>query len=105
VSAGGFSLSEAHTLEEIETLDEKGREDLLIPTEELFSDLQAVALPAFYERLCRCGAEIYLKKINYSLDLGTRVRLMGEKGFFALGEVREYPDGTAVKAIKNFDTE
>lgn len=105
VSAGGFSLSDSHTLEGIEALDEKEREALLIPTEELFSDLDAVKLPSFYERLCRNGAEIYLKKINCSFEVGKRVRLMGEKGFFALGEVREYPDGTAVKAIKNFDTE
>lgn len=105
VSAGGFSLDSAHTLEEIEALSEGERLKLLIPTEELFSDLEAVKLPAFYERLCRNGAEIYLKKINCSFDIGTRVRIYGEKGFFALGEVREYPDGMAIKAIKNFDTE
>lgn len=28
--------------------------------------------------------------------------MYGEAGFFALGEVRAYPDGTAVKSLKRF---
>ena len=53
--------------------------------------------------LCRSGCEIYQKKISCSHEIGARVRLYGEKGFFALGEVREYPEGTAVKSIKTFE--
>jgi hypothetical protein len=30
------------------------------------------------------------------------VRLADEKGFFALGEVREYEDGKAIKPIRQF---
>jgi hypothetical protein len=37
------------------------------------------------------------------LDIGTRVRLYGGNGFFALGEAREFADGIAIKPIKNFD--
>ena len=56
----------------------------------------------FYARLCRSGCEIYQKKIGYSLPVGTKVRMCDKDGFFALGEVREYPDGTAIKAVKLF---
>ena len=35
--------------------------------------------------------------------LGARLRLAGEEcGFFALGEIGEYEEGVAVKAIKTF---
>ncbi len=100
--AGDFSLADAHTLDEIEALDEKGRAALLIPTESLFSALPLVTLPDFFAGLCRNGCEIYQRKIGTSFAVGTRVRLADKTSFFALGEVRDYPDGTAVKAIKRF---
>ena len=79
---------------------------LLIPTESLFNSLPAVKLPAFYERLFRSGCEIYQKKIGTSLPENTRVRVCREDGsFFALGEVREYEEGSAVKSIKLFELE
>lgn len=102
--AGGFSIDDAHTLDELEDLSFDERIALLAPTESLFYELEAVRLPQFYERLCRNGCEIYLKKINASLALGDRVRLCSQCGeFFALGEVREFDDGLAIKAIKLFD--
>ncbi|MBQ7821047.1 MAG: tRNA pseudouridine(55) synthase TruB [Clostridia bacterium] len=101
--SGSFTLVNAHTLDEIAALDENGRAGLLIPTESLFYDLETVRFPEFYERLCRNGAEIYQKKISTHYETGTRLRLYGKDGFFALGEVREYEDGSAIKAIKLFD--
>lgn len=103
VKAGGFDIENSHTLEELEALDTDARYSLLAPTESLFEDLEAVKLPAFYEKLCRSGCEIYQNKIGTKLEVGTRVRLYGSSGeFFALGEVREYENGTAIKAIKTF---
>jgi tRNA U55 pseudouridine synthase TruB len=104
--AGGFSIESSHTLEELEALSVDERNALLIPTESLFSNLLAIKLPAFYEKLCRNGCEIYLNKLRLSTSLspGQRVRLGSQAGdFFALGEVREYNDGLAIKAIKMFD--
>ena len=100
--SGGFTLKNAHTVAEIEqmTLDE--RYELLMPTQELFMDLDAITLSDFYARLCRSGCEIYQKKIGASFEVGTRVRIYDSNGFFALGEVKEYPDGSAIKAIKLF---
>ena len=103
IVAGGFSIENSHTIEELEALDMSARYDLLSPTESLFEECPAVNLPAFYEKLCRSGCEIYQNKIKTNYELGTRVRLCTQNGeFFALGEVREYENGTAIKAIKIF---
>ena len=103
IQAGGFEIENSHTLEEIEALTMDERYNLLAPTESLFYDLPEVKLPAFYEKLCRSGCEIYQNKIKNNLEVGARVRLYSASGeFFALGEVREYENGTAIKAIKTF---
>ena len=104
METGGFSLAECHTLEALEALDSEARLAALVPTEALFSALPSLKLPAFYERLSRNGCEIYLKKLGVSHPVGTRLRVCGANGsFFAVGEVREYADGAAVKIIKLFD--
>ena len=101
--AGGFPIADCVTLEELEAMDMGERLERLRPVEELFSDLEAVNLPDFYRTLCRNGCEIYLKKIGVSFPAGQRLRLCDASGrFFALGEVGEYEDGAAVKAIKIF---
>lgn len=104
-AAGGFSLDKALALEELNEMTDDQKLAALIPTEALFSDLGRVVLPEFYYRLCVGGCEIYQKKIHTDLPLGARVRLCAPSGeFFALGEVREYEDGSAIKAIKTFFT-
>lgn len=103
IRAGGFDIENSHTLEEIEALEINERCNLLAPTESLFCDLPSVKLPAFYEKLCRSGCEIYQNKIKTGFEIGQRVRFYTQGGeFFALGEVREYENGTAIKAIKTF---
>ncbi len=103
-SACGFDIDEAHKIEEIEELSIEERLALLRPVEEIFNELDAVRLPAFYEKLFRSGCEIYLKKAKLpEYPVGTRLRVLDSKGgFFALGEVREYENGLAVKSIKLF---
>ena len=106
VVAGGFDIENSHTLEELEAIEINERYNLLAPTESLFEELEAVKLPAFYEKLCRSGCEIYQNKIKTNIELGARVRLYTHNGeFFALGEVREYENGTAIKSIKMFSLE
>ena len=101
---GGFSLENCHTLDALEALTPEERLAVLIPTEALFTTLPRLSLPAFYERLSRNGCEIYLKKIGVSHPVGTRLRVCSADGsFFALGEVRAFTDGDAVKLIKLFD--
>ena len=104
VEAGGFSIDSAHTVSEIEELSHDDRIALLSPVESLFEAIPRVCLPAFFERLCRSGCEIYQKKIRTDYPTGQRVRLCDESGrFFALGEVGEYEGGSAIKSIKIFE--
>lgn len=103
VETGGFSLDESFTIAELEEMSDAERYARLIPTEALFAALPEVKLPEFYEKLSRSGCEIYQKKIGTHHAAGARVRLSGKDGFFALGEVREYDGGSAIKAIKQFD--
>ena len=101
--AGGFDISRAYSISELEEMSEEERLNCLLPTESLFSDLAEITLPAFYEKLARNGCEIYQKKIKTSFVLGERLRMISREGvFYALGEVKEYGDETAIKIIKLF---
>ncbi len=102
-SAGGFRIENALTLEALDAMTYEQRLGCLIPTERLFESLERVVLPDFYYKLCKSGCEIYLKKLKVSIPVSARVRLCAPDGtFFALGEVRAYENGDAVKAIKQF---
>ena len=100
--SGPFSLSEAYTIDQLESMTEAERVSCVIPLENFFLDCPAVDLPAFYARLARNGCEIYQKKIRTDWPVGTTVRMYHNGVFFALGQVRDYPDGSAVKAVKIF---
>ncbi len=103
VEAGGFSIEQCTTLEALEQMSDGEKRSLLMPTESLFTDMPAVTLPEFYHTLCRNGCEIYLSKLKLSFPIGARVRLYDHTGdFFALGEIRDYEAGAAIKAIKLF---
>lgn len=98
-----FLIENAYTVQALEEMSDEERLGLLIPTETLFLDLEQIRLPAFYEKLCRSGCEIYLKKLGISFPVGTRVRLCNASGdFFAIGDVLEFENGIAVKSIKTF---
>lgn len=100
--SGPFTLAESVTIEQLEAMTDEERVGHVIPLEKFFLDCPAVDLPAFYARLARNGCEIYQKKIRTDLPVGTVVRMIHDGVFFALGEVRDYPDGSAVKVIKIF---
>ena len=102
--ACGISLDECHTVEEVAEMSENERQAILLPTERLFDDLDAVKLPVFFEKLFRDGCPIYQKKIKTSYPVGSRVKICSENGkFFALGEVVEREEGTAIKSVKIFE--
>lgn len=102
ISSGGFRLSDSYTLDEVEKSDSP--DALLIPTEELFRTLPLVALSDFYTRLAKNGAEIYLTKAGLvPFNEGERIRMAdSSECFFALGEVRKFQHGLAIKPIKFF---
>ena len=100
--AAGYTLSDAHTLDELEAMSEREREEKIFPTEHIFKALARVTLPDFFSRLAHSGLEIYQKKIGTSYGIGTRIALFDKDGFFAVGEVREYEGGSAIKPIRQF---
>lgn len=99
---GDFTLKNAYTLEDVEKAEDPRK--LLIPTEELFKKYEKVILSQFYLRLAKNGAEIYLSRAKLpEFPEGERVRMCDTEGvFFALGEVRAFSAGLAVKPIKFF---
>ena len=102
--ACGISIDECHTIEELENMAEGDRQSLLLPTERMFYDLESVNLPEFFEKLFRSGCPIYQKKIKTNIPTGSRVRICRADGsFFALGEVVEKEDGSAIKSVKIFE--
>ena len=105
-AAGEYSLENATALEALEAKNDSELAAQLLPIESLFEELPAIPLPAFFEKLARSGCEIYQKKLGTAREIGTRVRMCKENGhFFALGEVREFEGGSAIKSIKMFDIE
>ena len=100
--SGAFSLENAYTLEQLEAMSYEERIALLLPLETAFSDVEKVTLAPFFAKLCKSGCEIYLKKIGKDFEVGKRLRIYDESGFFALGEVRDFSGGKAVKMIKLF---
>ncbi len=101
-SASGFTLREAKTLGELEEMTEDERMRAVYPVAHIFRDLPRVTLQPFFARLARCGLEIYQNKIGTHFSVGERVSFFDESGFFAVGEVREFEGGTAIKPIRQF---
>lgn len=101
-ASGAFKVSDAVTLEQLEQMDMAERISRLCPVEKLFSSFDAVILGDFFSHLAHCGCELYQKKLGTAYPDSTLVRLCDKEGFFALGEAREYPDGSAIKPVKQF---
>lgn len=100
--SGVFDISESVTVEELESMDLERRYSLLRPVENLFSEYPGVFLSDFYSRLAQSGCEIYQKKTGSAYEIGEMVRMYDKEGFFALGKVGDYADGTAIKSVKLF---
>lgn len=102
LSASGYTLDDAHTLGELEAMSDAERMSVLLPVEDVFKKYPCVVLPDFFAKLAHSGLEIYTKKIGAELNCSDIVRICDKDGFFAVGEVREYTDGLAIKPIRKF---
>ena len=102
--ASGFSLEDAHTVDELSEMSYDELSRLVLPIECIFEKYPVVTLSEFYSRLAKNGLEIYLNKIgNTSLKPSERVRLYDNLGnFFALGEVMNFGKEAAIKPIRQF---
>ena len=102
--ACGISIGECATLDSLEEMSDAERQGRLLPVERLFSELSAVRLPEFFEKLFRSGCSIYQKKIKTAFEVGSRVRVCDANGnFFALSEIIDTEEGSAVKSVKIFE--
>jgi len=101
--SGDFTIEKSVTVEELENMSLEEREARLLPVEALFYECDKLVLPEFFERLAQNGCEIYLDKVRVSYPEGTKLRLYGKDGFFALAEVMSYGDKLAAKPIKKFE--
>ena len=99
---GEFSVDRAYTLEQLEEMPYEERLAVLCPTEDVFASYPICRLDGFMLKLCRDGAEIYQSKIKTSFPDGSYVRLYDNDGFFALGKVSEFENGSAIKPVKVF---
>ena len=100
--ASGFTLDDAVTITELESMSEEEREARIVPIEYIFRNERKVTLSPFFAKLAGCGVEIYVKKIGICAEVGEKFRLYNENGFFALGEAREFEAGIAIKPVKQF---
>ena len=101
-NAGGFDISDSYTVDQLLTMEHDELVSILHPIEELFLDHPVVRLDDFFYKLCYSGCEIYQRKIRTDHPVGQYVRLYSKEGFFGLGQVREYEQGTAIKCEKLF---
>lgn len=100
VSTGGFSLSDAHTLEAVSELAAKGQaQSLLLGVDKLFSVYPSLTLDLQDELRCRNGAPFP----SPGLIPEQLYRIYNASGsFLMLGVAEEHGDTTMVKTIKNF---
>ena len=75
---------------------------LVKPVEDVFAKYRSAELSPFFSRLAHSGQEIYLAKIGVRAEVGEMIRLFDADGFFAVGEVREFESGLAIKPIRQF---
>jgi tRNA pseudouridine55 synthase len=99
----GFSLDDAHTLEEIEALEMDERGKLLIPVEKAFSDYKKLKLIPFYAGLVRNGVRVYTSKVAPEALEGERFRLYDGENFFAIAEAQKNSEGESIlRVLKQF---
>lgn len=97
--AAGFPLSACKSLAAYEAMTEEERAAAVIPTERLFERLPALYFPPFFARLAENGQRVDEKKLGAQYPEATRLRLIDDDGFFALGEIT--PELT-VRVLKLF---
>lgn len=100
--SGNFHIAEAVPMDALRAMSPDACAAKLLPLSQVFADLPQVQLASFFARLAKCGAPLYQKKLRTAYPTGQRVTLWADGVFFALGEVVETEEGSAIKPIKQF---
>ena len=98
--SGDFLIENAVTPEQLSALSEKGEaESVIIPTDKLFPDYEAVQLDKKRADRVKNGVPIYFS----GREFGQKLRIYDENGdFIALSEVSETDGRKCLKLIKGF---
>ncbi len=98
--SGDFLIENSVTPEQLSALSEKGEaESVIIPTDKLFPDYEAVQLDKKRADRVKNGVPIYFG----GKDFGQKLRIYDENGnFIALSEVSETDGRKCLKLIKGF---
>lgn len=92
--AGGFSVDKAVTIGEVQRIADEGRaEELLLPTDSMFSSLPAMTVRPAQEKKIRCGNAVKTAAAD------GRYRVYSEQGEFLMLGVAE---NGMIKTIKSF---
>ena len=102
VRSGSFTLKDAVTIEQLEAASMEERISMVRPCDTLFSHCPALTVNDFQAKLVRGGTELYQNKLGTRFPVETLVRLYQKGVFFALGEVKDFPNGSAIKPIRLF---
>ena len=103
-AAGRFEIAQAHAPEYVQSLESP--ESLLVSCERVLQNFTGhkIILDAFYSKLAKNGAEIYLHKLGLdksgrlNFDAGDRIMMYDDQNMlFALGEVKNFAGGAACK--------
>ena len=100
--SGSFTLENSYSIEDLEVMEIEERAKLVMPTESLFAECPKVEVNDFYAKLIRGGTELYQKKLGTNIETDKYVRIIHNDTFIALGQVKEFDQGSAVRPVKLF---
>ena len=101
----GYTLSDAHTPDELKEMSAEELDALIIPVSEVFSDLPAYSPAPFFVHLTKNGLSVDIRKLSAlpCRGVGDRLRLFDESGsFYALAEITAKEDSTVLTPLKQF---
>ncbi|PKM62566.1 MAG: tRNA pseudouridine(55) synthase TruB [Firmicutes bacterium HGW-Firmicutes-21] len=100
---GNFTAAASIPLDTLLNMSTEDIHGLIMPAESIFSDMEIVTLPPFFERLFKNGAPVFVHKLGRSdIIEGVLYRIYGSEGFFALGEAAVIDGLDAIKVKKFF---
>ena len=99
---GPFHIGDSHTLDEIENMDEKARNLIIRPVDELFSSDPSITLSGYPLTLFKNGVPLDQNKMSLDYEPGTRLRIYDKDGFLALAEACSENDLKKIRSLKLF---
>lgn len=96
----GFTIAQTHTLETLESLDETGRDALLLPCDVLVRHLPRLTLPEASVQMLKFGRQ---PEYRCDISCGTPIRIYTENDSFT-GLAEYLPEQGRLKALRLMNT-